>query len=118
MNKRRLLALAVAVLMMAASRLLAAPAKLEPPGDCTKEKHRALQDAVDRACKGQKMRCTQNQDCVTLERNLMLFEDCIIARRAIMDQCFRGGDDEHHKQLENVKRGHRDCVNLIDCYCR
>lgn len=89
MKRLRLVILAMAVLTLGAPRLLAAPTKMEPPGDCTKEKHRALQEAVDKACKRQKMRCTQDQDCMTLETNLMYFEDCILARRAIMDQCFR-----------------------------
>lgn len=116
MKKLRLMAMAV--LWMGTPGLLAAPDKMEPPGDCTKEKHRALQQEVNRACKGQKMRCEPWDDCVTLERNLMLFEDCIKARRAIMDQCFKGGDDDHLNQLELVLRGHRRCVGFIDCNCR
>ena len=116
MNQRLLLT-AVAVLALGAPRLLAEPAKMEPPGDCTKEKHRALQDEVDRACKGRKMRCTHSQDCVTLETNLMYFENCIRARRAIMDQCFRGGDGEHHDQLNDVMRGYGYCKDLIECFC-
>lgn len=117
MKKLRLSLIAMAVLMMGAPRLLAAPAKIEPPGDCTKERHRALQDAADRACKGQKMRCTHNQDCVTLETNLMRFEDCIMARRAIMNECFRGGDRTHRDEIESVERGHQTCKDLIECFC-
>jgi hypothetical protein len=117
MMNRRLLLTAVAVLAMGAPRLLAAPAKMEPPGDCTKEKHRALQDEVNRACKGQKMKCTQNQDCVTLETNLMHFEDCIRARQAIMDQCFRGGDDDHRRELDRTREGYQRCKDLIECFC-
>lgn len=118
MKSLRPLLTAVAVMVAGTPRILAASSEMEPPGDCTKEKHRELQKEVNRACKGQKMSCEPWQDCVTLERNLMLFEDCIRARQAIMDQCFRGGDQAHRNELANTRRGHRNCADLIDCNCR
>ncbi|MBZ4375255.1 hypothetical protein K8612_26665 [Corallococcus sp. AS-1-6] len=64
-------------------------------GDCTKDVWRDLSKAVGSACKTQSMSCNATMSCVDLTVQWNRFENCIQARRTLMNRCFRGGDAEH-----------------------
>ncbi len=91
---------------------------LKPPGDCTKEVFRTLNQAVGTACKSQPMRCDEDMDCPTLLARWDQFERCIQARNALMTQCFRGGDDSHKAKLADYTSGQTRCLELIQKKCR
>ncbi|HYV43975.1 MAG TPA: hypothetical protein VFA20_03895 [Myxococcaceae bacterium] len=84
------------------------------PGDCTAEQHRALQDAVDAACKGPARKCIETQDCATLRRNHDQNVVCVRARETINTTCFRGGDFVHRVKLDDERRAVANCARLID----
>ncbi|HLL53133.1 MAG TPA: hypothetical protein VK447_06300 [Myxococcaceae bacterium] len=95
------------------------PAKVEPPGDCTREMFRRLNSKVGEACKQFPMSCKEeNLSCDELQARAKRFEVCINARRVLMDVCFRGGDTEHHKVLERLARGQHYCSTLYVVRCR
>jgi len=84
------------------------------PGDCTAEQHRALQDAVNAACKGPPRKCNKTQDCATLRRNYEQNLTCVHAREKINSTCFRGGDLTQRVKLEEERKPAADCAKLID----
>ena len=86
---------------------------MQPPGDCTSEEHRRLKEEVGRACKATSMKCYESQDCAELLTNFLLYQRCISARVAIMDQCFRGGNKPHRDEVENYRRGATDCSRMM-----
>ncbi|WP_368671677.1 hypothetical protein [Corallococcus carmarthensis] len=88
-----------------------------PPGDCTKDVWRDLSKAVGSACKTQSMSCNATMSCVDLTVQWNRFENCIQARRTLMNRCFRGGDAEHKKVLEGYERGQARCTEFIRARC-
>lgn len=66
------------------------------------------------------MGCTSMKDCSTLLSNWLRFEACIGARAALMDRCFRGGDQKHRDAQQQYKNGQAECLNLMlskGCQC-
>lgn len=110
--------LAALVLLGATSGAQPGPGALSPPGDCTKEVFRALNQAVGNACKSQPMRCDEDMDCSTLLARWEQFERCINARKTLADRCFRGGDSEHKAKLADYVRGQSRCLELLGKKCR
>ena len=102
-----------AALLLSTPRVLHAQQGMSPPGDCTAEEHRRLKAEVGRACKSTSMKCAPEQDCVTLWKNLVQFQQCIAARRLVADRCFCGGDDSHLGELEGYQRGADACREYI-----
>lgn len=87
---------------------------VENPGDCTKEQHAILNDAVSRACKSSEpMRCEPWHDCATLLRSANRFNQCVVARIEIMDRCYKGGDAAHKGALEQALNGLRRCGQYL-----
>lgn len=92
--------------------------ELAPPGDCTKQEHRELKQAVGEACKAQSMRCDESMDCNALLLNLQRFDACILARQKIMDRCYRGGNEAHREKRGEYLRGRERCRDfMLDKKC-
>lgn len=90
---------------------------VSPPGDCSKEVFRELNQVVGVACKGQPMRCDEDMDCPTLLARWDQFGRCIQARKMLMDRCFRGGDKAHKSKLADYVAGQARCLELISKKC-
>lgn len=85
---------------------------IPPPGDCTTEQHRNLQNAVDAACKIPR-RCDGTQSCATLQSNHGLNIACAEARDTINLTCFRGGNDGHRQAADDARRAAQRCSALM-----
>nr|WP_245814228.1 hypothetical protein [Cystobacter ferrugineus] len=93
--------------------LLSAEEPLRPPGDCTEAEHKVLKEEIGRACKSTSMKCADHQGCSELLANWMKYQRCISARRTIMEKCFRGGNENHRKEVDNYERGASECSRLM-----
>jgi hypothetical protein len=60
---------------------------LKAPGDCTQERHKELQDAVEIAC-NRKRTCLKPDSCNTIKSKINLFDKCIEARQEINKDAF------------------------------
>jgi hypothetical protein len=97
----------------------AQPAKLEPPGDCSRAMFRELNSKVGEMCKQFPMTCTEpGLSCDELRLRVQRFEACIAARRVLMDVCFRGGDANHVRVVEQLAAGRAHCAALLLVRCR
>ncbi len=88
-------------------------AELRPPGDCTAELHRAMQDRVNAACKGEPMACSPSQSCDQLRLNWYKMQECAHARYDINQRCFRGGDARHIGALQDILNGKAKCERYL-----
>lgn len=93
---------------------LSAGQPLRAPGDCSEADHKLLKEEVGRACKATSMRCNEHQGCAELLANWLKYERCISARVVIQDKCFRGGDENHRREIENYRSGAAECTRLMD----
>ncbi len=91
--------------------------QLPPPGDCSFGEHRALQNEVDRACDRER-RCTQNDDCATIDQRIGYNAECIRARLTINARCFRGGDLGHAIALANAVGALVNCWAVKNRRCQ
>jgi hypothetical protein len=113
---RRLLAVGFCGAAMALFLLPPASAQedLKAPGDCTEARHAVLQNAVREKCdRSGTMRCIKTDDCDTVQLNIGRFDACINARVKIDTECFRGGNAEHHGQIQQRKNGRKLCVDRL-----
>lgn len=108
--RRLAVSFVVAFVVVLSPRVIA---QLKPPGDCTAELHRAMQDRVNAACKSAPMSCKGNQSCDELRVNWYRLQDCARARFDINQRCFRGGDAGHLKALEDIINGKNICESLL-----
>ncbi|HEV3037094.1 MAG TPA: hypothetical protein VHA33_04840 [Candidatus Angelobacter sp.] len=96
--------------------------KLEPPGDCTKERHRYLQDQINNACKTVPMSCDKSfsfpDDCGIVLENIRRFQKCIEARQLINNECFRGGDPTHNEEILGRSKGLARCITKYAENCK
>jgi len=95
-----------------------AAAFLSNPGNCTKEEHYQLQQAVNEACSPALITaCKKGQDCDVLKESLRKFKACIAARIAINDKCYDGGDAGHLEQVAIMTNGADNCIEILkeDC---
>ncbi|CAN5331827.1 hypothetical protein BH23BAC1_BH23BAC1_17810 [soil metagenome] len=90
---------------------------LNPPGDCTEERHRELQDEVDRQCKKNKRACDSSQDCATLKSYKRRNEKCARARKKINKECFNGGDPGHRQAEKEAERAAKKCEEIYRNKC-
>src|SRR5687767_7680633 len=81
------------------------------PGACTEVQHRALQDAVDAACKIPR-RCSGLQSCSELDSNYAKNIACADARDAINLTCYGGGDSGHRQAADDARRAAQRCAML------
>jgi hypothetical protein len=96
---------------------LTPPEPMKPPGDCTKERHRELQDDVDDKCSRLPRGCTEDMDCRQLERNRFRNERCARARDRINNECFKGGDPGHKAAALAAWRAAENCRELYRRKC-
>jgi hypothetical protein len=82
------------------------------PGKCTQAQHRALQDAVNTACK-RKRKCTPDQDCNTLASNLQKNTQCQAARYTINFVCYGGGDAGHREAEDSAGKAAKKCAKRM-----
>lgn len=85
-------------------------APMLPPGDCTPEKHRALQDDVNQKCKSEKRSCKGVNDCATLLANWGKNMDCVNARQLVATICFKGGDEGHRTAIVDALNAAAYCM--------
>lgn len=83
-----------------------------PPGNCTEQQHRALQDRVDNACKSARA-CTANDSAGVLSAKIGQHSACIAARKKINDVCFRGGDSGHREAITNRVNAIAACQKFL-----
>ncbi len=91
-----------------------APAQsdLPPPGKCTKERHRHLQDIVE-AAKNQVSRCSSPLDTIEqMSKKIEWFRDAIIARENINTECFGKANAGHARAVESYEEGMVKCQKL------
>ncbi|OUM32589.1 hypothetical protein B8W70_07420, partial [Pseudomonas sp. 1239] len=68
------------------------------PGNCTPGEHRKMQDEVDRACKGGRRTCKGVTDPVQASILREVNLECALARDAVNNRCFAGGDKQHRNE--------------------
>ncbi len=86
-------------------------------GTCTVEQYDRLDDAITKLCKQTKWSCAEDQTCVELLANLNAGQKCFDARKAMMDECFGGGDPIHDNVLVEVKNGIDRCRRIYRTKC-
>jgi hypothetical protein len=88
--------------------------KENPYGDCTKEQHHDLNRKVGEACKsGSVRKCLPWDPCKQLFSKIEAFSQCIMARQALMNICFRGGNKPHREAVNELVNGLCRCIDLL-----
>jgi RHS repeat-associated protein len=87
---------------------------MRPPGDCTKVQYANLRGAVEKYCKDVgKLSCQRWflkwWTCTSLSDNANKLADCANAQRKLMNACFRGGDSDHIKQVQDLEYAQQWC---------
>jgi hypothetical protein len=90
---------------------------MKPPGDCTEERHRELQDDVNYKCSRLPRGCTDDMDCRQLKRNWYRNERCARARDRINNECFKGGDRGHRDAALAAWRAAANCREIYRRKC-
>lgn len=88
-----------------------------PYGKCTKERHKTLQDLVDKFCQIGDRACKGDQKCDILRKNRDKNQNCYDARVKINNECYDGGNEGHTKAARAAKNAIIICVDLIKKYC-
>ncbi len=88
-------------------------------GDCTEDERDHLQAIVKNACEYPPLaRCTPDLGCDVLEDYTDRFQGCYDARKAIIDQCYKGiPDDRHQVELQSVLNGLNRCKDFLNQQC-
>ncbi len=86
---------------------------LPPPGRCTKERHRELQDAMEAAWSLVR-KCSSPPDTIEImAEKVVRFRDAIIAREKVNMECFDGGNKTHKDQITGLENGMAFCKDRI-----
>lgn len=80
-----------------------------PDFNCPPEVKAALDIKVHTECDKMKTSCKGTDSCSVLEIKIAQTNSCIAARRKIMIECYRGGDQRHHDQINERLRSLADC---------
>jgi len=72
-------------------------------------------DACDRVGT---MKCNQHTACPEIPNQIIKLNKCIAARRAVMDQCFQGGDSGHQEQVRNLDYAVENCFRELEARCK
>ena len=83
----------------------------DPPGDCTGETYRRLNQAVEDNCKvkGQKTSCDGLKDCIEIGARMARSAACLAARVAREVACWRHGDLGHQGEIEGTVNKIQGC---------
>jgi hypothetical protein len=87
------------------------------PKKCKDPTYKRLREDFSNKCKkpeNRPMTCYSTDICAALEDKVRRFRDCIVARQALVDQCFGGGDDGHKEQVEGLETGLKNCKDMLD----
>jgi hypothetical protein len=63
------------------------------------------------------MKCNQNTACPEIPNQIIKLNKCIAARRAVMDQCYQGGDRGHQEQVRNLQYAVENCFRELEARC-
>ena len=96
--------------------------QLPPPGDCTKTYTDNLKKIINSKCKSGSGvgACTWKDGSVVVREKFQLNKSCCLARRYLMNRCFRGGDNTHRFEASRYCGFAKDCLskyNLGGCSC-
>ena len=84
---------------------------------CKDETYKRLRKEFVEKCKKEENRpleCYDSDILAVLEDKVRRFRECIVAREALMNQCFGGGDDGHKEQVEGLERGLKKCNEKLE----
>lgn len=85
-----------------------------PPGDCSPNEHRNMQNDVDELCKGTELRrCLKSDSPSIINQKIEAYRKCSDARHTINTKCFRGGDHGHREAAYGLYIGLSNCQDLI-----
>ncbi len=73
---------------------------------------RSYEKNVEEACDKQARRCFDSDSCNDLLQKMGLFNLCIAARRTVMKECFRGGNQKHKNKAAEVVNGWKRCSDF------
>ena len=92
--------------------------EMEPPGDCSTEQHRTLQNDVTDKCKSGKRTCKGVEDCTILLENTKKNWDCAMAREKVAVTCFRGGNKGHRDAITDALTAAANCESRFQEKCK
>jgi len=87
------------------------------PGNCSRSRHRYLQNVVDNLCKPNPGNCKPGEKCSSMTDKLAKHSACADARRNINRECFNGGDRGHQIEYTNRRQQAAVCNGLLSTCC-
>jgi len=87
------------------------------PGDCSRSRHRYLQNVVDNLCKPKPKRCQPGEKCADMGTKLAKHSACADARKNINRECFRGGNRGHQIAYTSSRQEAAICSGLLSTCC-
>jgi hypothetical protein len=73
------------------------------PGDCDGDYLKHLQEQKDALCDVPRRCHKRGETCENVQAKMLAGYQCRDIRMKIMNECFRGGDEEHRQELETVE---------------
>jgi hypothetical protein len=86
------------------------PSQLQPPGDCSAEIHQSLQRRVKAKCNLVRTCDNVTGNCRKMQQRRRINQQCINARQAINNRCYRGGDAGHQKAVREASNAANNCT--------
>jgi len=103
------------ILVLLASPTLAADEDSASKRTCDDATYTRLVEAKTNACdRAGPMKCTQNMTCAEIPDQIIKLNACIAARRAVMDTCYKGGDEGHNRQVQNLENAIETCFKYLE----
>jgi len=94
--------------------LLVSPrACMPPPGNCTPDEHRQLQEQVDRWCKAAPRACRFGMSSGELQERIENGRACGTARDKLNKKCFAGGDADHRNEAAKAWKAVANCESIL-----
>ncbi len=84
-----------------------------PPGNCTPNDHRQLQDQVDQWCKAVPRACRAGMVRSELNERLENGRACGTARDKLNKKCFAGGDADHRNEAAKAWKAVANCESIL-----
>ena len=86
-----------------------------PRRQCPDNVYNRLKKAVDDAKEvvAKLGKCRKTDPCSLLQDKIFAWQNEIVARENMMNQCFDGGDESHRNQLSNVCRQEDNCLTIF-----
>lgn len=107
------------ILLLFSSTTVAADEDSASKRTCDDATYARLVAAKVAACdRSGPMKCTQNTTCAEIPDQIIKLNACIAARRAVMDTCYKGGNEGHREQVRNMESAVRKCFTELEARCR